>query len=134
MDFKQNDRTKKFIIEVESLIQSGIEPSYKTIADKIGWHNNSLSLAMKGKRNVPPEIYKVFLEIFKPVEIHNTENAGLQIALQNQAYIRTIIRGIAELLSSQRKESVMKTLSDMEVAAAQEERLLLERLRKMEGA
>jgi transcriptional regulator with XRE-family HTH domain len=65
MDMTQDSKTKNFIKEAKHLVESGKEPSYKAIADKIGWHNNSLSLALKGKRNVPFDIYKKFAEIYK---------------------------------------------------------------------
>jgi hypothetical protein len=65
MDTTQDSKTKSFLKEAKRLVDNGLEPSYKAIADKIGWHNNSLSLAIKGKRNVPFDIYKKFAEIYK---------------------------------------------------------------------
>lgn len=119
MDFKQNDISKKFIREAEELVNAGIEPTFKAIADKLKWHNNSLSLVVNGKRNIPPGIYKKFADLYRPVEI-NREGRIYEIALQNQAIQRVILRAIAELLSKQRNESVTKTLGDLEAAARAE--------------
>jgi gas vesicle protein len=68
MDFIQDDKTKKFVAQVKNLVNEGVEPTYKTVAEKIGWHSNSLSVTMKGGRNVPYEVYKKFLEIYKQEE------------------------------------------------------------------
>jgi hypothetical protein len=79
MDMTQNLKTKFFIKEVKRLVDSGFEPSYSAIADKIGWHNNSLSLAINGKRNVPFGIYKKFAELYKlddPENKKTTTNEG----------------------------------------------------------
>jgi hypothetical protein len=63
--FNQDDKTKKFVEQVKTLVNTGAEPTYKAIAEKIGWHSNSLSVTLKGGRNVPFDIYKKFLEIYK---------------------------------------------------------------------
>lgn len=72
--FNQDDKTKKFVEQVKSLVNSGVEPTYKAIAEKIGWHSNSLSVTLKGGRNVPFEIYKKFLEIYKLEENGKAES------------------------------------------------------------
>lgn len=72
--FNQDDKTKKFVEQVKTLVNKGIEPTYKAIAEKVGWHNNSLSVTMKGGRNVPFDVYKKFLEIYKLEEESLPEN------------------------------------------------------------
>lgn len=131
MDFKQNDKTKRFVDAVKTLVNSGSAATYKEIAEKIGWHNNAMSLVVNGYRNVPPEIYKNFTKEYNAVEVEDKNAIAVQIALQNQSYLRTIMRATAEILCKQRGESFIKTLSDLEAAASAEEKLLLERLKQL---
>jgi small-conductance mechanosensitive channel len=63
--FEQNQRSKEFAKEVTELVEGGLEPSYKVVADKLHWHENALSLVRKGQRNVPPEVYKKYTEVYK---------------------------------------------------------------------
>jgi hypothetical protein len=64
MSFNQNDTTKKFIEEVETLVKSGQVASYKEIAEKIGLHTTALHLIQKGERNVPTKHYNNFTKLY----------------------------------------------------------------------
>jgi hypothetical protein len=74
MSFNQDDKTKKFLQQAKNLVESGIEPTYKAIAEKIGWNHNSFSLTVNGRRNVPYEVYKKFTEVYKPEEENTPED------------------------------------------------------------
>lgn len=127
MNFSPNDKTQKFIRQAKSLVTSGKVPSYLEIADAIEWDRSALSNVINKRRNIPPEVYLRFTNIYNPAEILE-EGQLHEIALQNQAYSRVILRAMAEILSKQRDEPVTKTLSGLEEALRVEIRSVSERL------
>lgn len=127
MPFTPDDKTKKFVRWVKALINSGKVPSYQDVADNIDWDRTALSNVVNGRRNVPPEVYLKFTKVYKPSEIKD-ENTGLEIAIQNMAMCRVMLRSIAEVLSSQRGEPVAKTLGNLEEAVMVEIQSMSERL------
>jgi predicted ribosome quality control (RQC) complex YloA/Tae2 family protein len=103
MNFKQDDKTKKFVEQVKTLVNKGIEPTYKTIAERIGWHSNSLSVAIKGGRNVPYEVYKKFLEIYKEEsEAEETDWRDEQISLlkEQNLFLREQVQDLRERMDA----------------------------------
>lgn len=127
MAFDPNDKTKKFIRQAKALIESGKVASYADLADTIDWDRTALSNVINKRRNIPPEVYLRFTNIYKPAAIRD-EGTIYEIALQNQAMNRVILRAIAELLSAQRSESITKTLGDLEAAVRVETQEVSERL------
>jgi plasmid maintenance system antidote protein VapI len=129
MPFEPNQKTRNFIKAVKSLVESGKVSGYITIADTIDWDRTAISNVINGRRNVPPEVYKRFTDVYnKEIEVDNRDDLYFEIALQNQAYTRVILRAMAEVLSHQRGESLAKTLTDLEAAVKQEIQVLTERL------
>lgn len=127
MSFQPNDKTKKFIRQAKSLIDGGKVPSYLELADSIEWDRSALSNVINKRRNIPPEVYLRFTNVYSPAEI--TDDALIyEIALQNQAMNRVILRAMAELLSKQRGEAITKTLGDLEAAVRVETQSVSERL------
>jgi hypothetical protein len=114
MAFSQNALSKKFVEEVKSLVKSGKAGKAKDIAAKLDYNYSALIQILGANRNVPDHVYQKFTETYKPVDVK--ESTVLEVALQNQAMSRVILRALAELLSSQRDESVTKTLGDLEAA------------------
>lgn len=123
-----NDKTEKFIRQVKKLVESGRVASYQEIADAIEWDRTALSNVVNKRRNVPPEIYLKFSQVYLPAEIKD-EGTLFEIILQNQAVGRVLLRAMAEILSRQRDESVTKTLSDLEGALKAEIHQVTEKLR-----
>jgi hypothetical protein len=131
MRFEPNEKTTAFVKEVSDLLNSGAVKNYTEIVNKLKWDKTLMSNVMNGRKNVPNDVYKKFKEVYQPVTIENLEKLAIETSLQNQAYIRVILQALAEVLSRQRGESYAKTLSDLEVAAAGAEKLLLDRLRQI---
>jgi uncharacterized coiled-coil protein SlyX len=96
MDITQDNKTKILLNEAKRLVDNGLEPSYKAIADKIKWHNNSLSLAIKGKRNVPFDIYKNFAEIYKIDEVENKKTTTVEDDSYKDKYITLLEDSLRE--------------------------------------
>lgn len=88
----KDEKTTFFINEIEKLIAAGIEPSYKAIADKIGWHNNSITLAKKGKRAIPYDVFNRFKTIYKAY-IEEPEENDL---VYKEKYIALLEKGMEE--------------------------------------
>jgi flagellar biosynthesis chaperone FliJ len=65
MSFHQDHRTLEFVKHIKKLVESAEEPTYKEIAKKLKWNNTALYLVMKGSRNVPNDVYKLYTEIYK---------------------------------------------------------------------
>lgn len=129
MPFEPNDKTRKFIRQARTLVDSGQVGGYKEIADAIDWDRTAVSNVINGRRNIPPEVFKRFTDVYKLGEIVEPDVFFAETALQNQAYVRVILRAMAELLSKQREEPVTKTLTDLEAAVRQEIQQLTERLK-----
>lgn len=127
MAFNPNDKTKKFVRQAKSLVEGGKVSSYVDLADNIDWDRTALSNVINGRRNIPPEVYLRFTNLYKPAEIKD-EGVIYEIALQNQAMIRVVMRAVAEVLSKQRNEAITKTLGDLEAAVRGETQLVRERL------
>lgn len=127
MPFTQNSLTKKFINDVKILIGSGKVASLKVLAKNLGANYSGLNQVVNGRRNVPADVYNKFTEMYNPKEV-KVDVAGIEIALQNQAMSRVMLRAMAELLSVQRKEAVTKTLSDLEAAVRSEIQLVGDKL------
>jgi hypothetical protein len=127
MKFNQNEITEKFIQLVKVLVNSGKAGSVKDVARTIDYSYSALNQIMNGGRNVPATVYKKFMEVYKPGEIKGNGTA-LQIAVQNQAIARVLLRALAEVLSNQRNEPVTKTLGDLEAAVRVEVQEVVGRL------
>jgi transcriptional regulator with XRE-family HTH domain len=110
-DMTQDSKTKNFLKEAKHLVESGKEPSYKAIADKIGWHNNSLSLALKGKRNVPFDIYKKFAEIYKLDAPENKKTTTVEDDSFKDKYITLLEDSLRENKAT--LEEVKRNLAQM---------------------
>jgi hypothetical protein len=95
MAFIQDTKSKKFVEQVKTLVNKGVEPTYKAIAEKIGWHNNSLSVTMKGGRNVPFDVYKKFLEVYK-LEEENEKKADSEESAYKDKYIALLEQQIKD--------------------------------------
>ena len=111
MDITQDNKTKILLKEAKRLVDNGFEPSYKAIADKIGWHNNSLSLAIKGKRNVPFDIYKKFAEIYKLDSPENKKTTTNEDDSFKDKYISLLEDSLKENKAT--LEEVKKSLAQM---------------------
>jgi hypothetical protein len=59
-----NELTKKFIKEVKTLIDSGEVKNRQVIIDALKWNKSSMSEVMNENDNVPPYIYKKFVEVY----------------------------------------------------------------------
>jgi hypothetical protein len=95
MAFIQDSKSKKFVEQVKTLVNKGVEPTYKAIAEKIGWHNNSLSVTMKGGRNVPFDVYRKFLEVYK-LEEENEKKADSEESAYKDKYIALLEQQIKD--------------------------------------
>lgn len=127
MPFEPNQKTRNFIKAVKSLVESGKVSGYITIADAIDWDRTAISNVINGRRNVPPEVYKRFTDVYsQKIEVESKDSFFAEIALQNNAILRVVLRAMAETLSKQRGEPVAKTLTDLEAAVGQEVRKLLD--------
>jgi hypothetical protein len=130
MGFEQNVLSRKFVQMAKSLIASGKERTIKDVANRLNYNYSALNQVMNGRRNIPQPIYDKYTEVYSPVLIKQAEDVVSGIIIYNQASLRVALMALAEILSIHKKESVAKTLSDLEVAVEAEEKRLLDRLRK----
>lgn len=75
--------TKKFVLEVERLIEKGVAANYAEIASTIDWHKSSMSQVIKGKINVPVAVYRKFVDhynLLPPEHLLEKEGAGESLA------------------------------------------------------
>lgn len=113
MAFIPKEKTKKFIDQVNSLVDSGIVPSYLELADNIDWNRSAMSNVINGRRNVPNDVYKRFTDVYKPVEIKNVETFTIEKLLRIEAMSSVIISALAEVLAFQRNQNVAKVTEDL---------------------
>lgn len=113
MALTPKEKTKKFIEQVESLIDSGVVPSYVEIVDSIEWNRSALSNVINGRRNVPNDVYKRFTDVYKPVEMENTETFTVGKLLRLEAIGTVILSALAEVLAFQRNETVAKVSEEL---------------------
>lgn len=118
----QSEKTIAFINAVNRVLESGkFETTYKSIAERIGYDQTSLSGVMKGRRDVPDAVYKRFMEVYNSIiEINNPVNLAIENGLVNRAMNTVILRVLAELLAGQQSKSVAAVLTDLESAVALE--------------
>jgi hypothetical protein len=119
MSNKQNALTRTFIMTVNSMKDRGVVSSYNDLADKIGFNRTSMSNVINGRRNVPTDIYQKFAEMFHTdTSITTTESHSLILTkvLLNEAMLRVMLKGLAEILASQRGEPEKVVLSELEAA------------------
>src|SRR5690349_21090509 len=77
---EQTSITKRFVAEVERLKGSPAAKDYKDIAEQIGLDRTTMSNVIKGRRNIPYEVYKKFTEIFQiEDDVRLEQNATLGI-------------------------------------------------------
>lgn len=60
--------TKTFKKQVENLLISGKAASYVEIANRIDWNKASMSSVIKGRRNVPIDVYRRFTEEYEQIQ------------------------------------------------------------------
>lgn len=64
----QTETTLKFIKSVNSLIEKGCVASLAEVSDNLKWSRTSMTSVMKGRRNVPNAIYRLFTDVYKVTE------------------------------------------------------------------
>lgn len=101
MPFAQDTKTKNFLSEANSLIDKGIEGSYKAIAEKLGWADNAFFLVRKGQRNVPADIYKKFKETYNITTHHEPQKAPASEAPGLKEELISLLKDQVGLLKEQ---------------------------------
>lgn len=109
----QTEKTKKFIQNVKSLVDSGEIKNYAIIVDALGWDKTIFSNVINGRRNVPNDVYKKFTEIYQPVEVSNPDVLSLENLIKIDSKCDVILSAIAEILATQRGQTVSKINSDL---------------------
>lgn len=106
--------TKRFIESVENLIDSELEPSYKVIADKIGWTEASISSVRALRINVPNKYVKTFEEVYKiPIITKIDDNDIQNRLLRIESTLEVFLIAIAGL-KAKRKEDFDNKFSELQ--------------------
>jgi hypothetical protein len=79
------DKTKNFVNQVNSLVDSGTVRNREEIISKLKWSKSYMSQVMALKKNVPPPIYKKFTEVYEqpPINTNNMSREPLEIAIES---------------------------------------------------
>jgi len=115
MKFYANDTTKNFIREVKQLKNDGHIIRFNEVAARLGWDKTALSNVMNGRRDVPPDVYKQFTEVYKgkikaevdwrdeQVVFLKEQNAFLREQIQaKDAALQEVRNHLKELVSSEK--------------------------------
>lgn len=98
---------------VKNLVENGIAPSYVDIADTLEWDRSAMSNVINHRRDVPNAVYKRFTEVYKPIEIKDSEATTQERLLRMDATTSVILSAIAEILSYHRNQAVSKVMEDL---------------------
>jgi DNA-binding Lrp family transcriptional regulator len=91
MKFKPSENTKKFIEQVKNLKNAGVVDRFGEIVDALKWDKTALSNVMNGRRDVPPEVYSLFTEVYKD----KITPSGLDQGLKDR-YIELLERSLKD--------------------------------------
>lgn len=89
MPFSQNEKSKKFVKQVKSLIDTGAVSSLTEISEAVEWNRTALSQVLNGSRNVPNDVYARFTNRYNETPSDVADYKEEQIAFlkeQNQFY------------------------------------------------
>lgn len=140
----QSGKTKKFIETVSFLLENERADSLAAIADMIGYNATSMTNVMKGRRNIPNDVYRRFTEAYGehiPLEpadtkdeiiallkknnqlledrISSAEGEIRHIAVMNHALLLTLRDAAVQLLSKAEKSSVAEVNERLGTATAE---------------
>lgn len=118
---EQTPITKKFIQEVERLRGTPAGKDYKEIAAKIGMDKTTMSNIIKGRRNIPYEVYIKFAEIFRiedDIRTGQTSAIGLiaEYVIKMDARLEVVTNLLIETMAAVKNESVVRISTDVKQA------------------
>ena len=90
------------------LVESGEVKNKLAIVEALDWDNTMLSNVIAGRRNVPPDIYKKFTEIYN-IEIEDPGGTAIENQIEILASYRVILSVLAEIQSSLMEEKMLPT-------------------------
>jgi hypothetical protein len=127
------DNTKTFIKFVNSLMEKGEVSGFAEIADKLSWSRTSMTSVLKGRRNVPKDVYRRFTEVYKIdqaqepptdkdaiISLLRQNNKLLEdqvnlatgelrhIAVMNFAMLKTMRKAVAQILARAEKSDLLE--------------------------
>jgi hypothetical protein len=109
---EQTENSKKFINAVETLVESGEVKNKLAIVKALNWDNTMLSNVLAGRRNVPPDIYKKFTNLYN-IEITDPESLSIENLIKIDAKCDVILSVLAEVLAKLQGHAVGKLNSDL---------------------
>jgi hypothetical protein len=109
---EQTENSKKFINAVETLVESGEVKNKLAIVKALDWDNTMLSNVLAGRRNVPPDIYKKFTNLYN-IEITDPESLSIENLIKIDAKCDVILSVLAEVLAKLQGHAVGKLNSDL---------------------
>jgi hypothetical protein len=97
---------------VETLVESGEVKNKLAIVKALDWDNTMLSNVLAGRRNVPPDIYKKFTNLYN-IEITDPESLSIENLIKIDAKCDVILSVLAEVLAKLQGHAVGKLNSDL---------------------
>lgn len=125
---KQSEKSKKFIKAVETLLNTGEVKNKLAIVKALDWDNTMLSNVLAGRRNIPPDIYKKFTNIYQ-LEINDSELIKFQSIIRIEAKCDVILSSLAEILAEQKGKLVAQIINDQETMVSGQIKQKLEELK-----
>jgi hypothetical protein len=108
----QTAKTKEFVRQVKSLVDSGEIKSYAIIAEALDWNPSMLSNVINGRQNVPNDKYRLFSEIYQVAgdAVNDTKDAEPKES-KDEFYMETIkdLRHSGITLSEANRETASAT-------------------------
>lgn len=117
-EFRQDEKTKQFIEQVNALIKEGKAKNFTEIAKNIDWPKSSVSDAVNGRKNVPYEVLKRFSDYYsfgtkdwrdEKIELLEKVNAILTDQLETK---KALERELTTLKNNQDK--ILEKISTLE--------------------
>jgi hypothetical protein len=112
-ELNQSERSKRFVKQVETLVDSGQVKNKLEIVTALDWDKTALSNVLAGRRDVPAHIYKRFTNIYS-LDIPDADALRVEAALRIEAKCDVILLGLAEILAGQKGSSVAKIVNEQE--------------------
>lgn len=109
---EQSEKTKKFIKDVEHLINTGVVKTYKEIIDAIGWDKTTFSNVLNGRKDVPSYIYSKFNDVYQQIQIDDAEKISVEHLIRIDSKCDVILSVLAEVLAKQQGHAVGKISAD----------------------